>query len=147
MTSIGTSKVLNAILCDDIRAEAATNKHILIGTLSGDIKISGDLPAVIQLGLYVELWVPVGSHEIDIRFSGPGKGEAIIKGVISQREDDYANLIVPRMNVLMEREGVFRVDSRVADGRWVNLVKKRVSAAPTDSPQPSELSLPAAQEA
>jgi hypothetical protein len=144
MKKFGALKVTAAILCDDVRKEADTNKHILIGTYSGDIQLNAPFPATMPLAIYFELVVPPGHHDVDVRLSGPGKGSGIIKAIIDQiGEQPMATLVVPRLEVFMEKAGIFAVDIRGNGGRWVNVMKKKVSSTVLE--QPSEQSPPGAQ--
>jgi hypothetical protein len=146
MQRFGDLRVQNALICDDVRREAETGKHILIGTYSGDIVLNGAVPAHMVLGLYFELLVPPGRHEVELQLSGPGKGSGIIKAVIEQPAGErVATLIVPRLEIFMEKAGTFKVDIRAAGGRWQNVIKKSVSS--NASGPPSEQSPPAAPEA
>ena len=145
MKSIGSLKLVTAMLCDDIRKEDRTNKYILIGTYSGDIHVGAPLPQHALFAIYLEFLVPVGDHEIDLRVSGPGSGKAILKARITQEKEGAGVIASPRMDLELEREGYLRFDARVAGGKWTNVLKKRVSG-PTSSPQPSEQSPPDAPE-
>lgn len=128
---IGPITIVNAVLCDDVRSEANTSKHMLIGTYSGDIRVGGDLPAQIPLSLYLELDGPVGAHDVELRLSGPGKGKATLQGRLEQEEAGASTLVLSRAYITMEKEGVFKIDIRLREGgRWVNLVKKSVLSVP-----------------
>lgn len=140
----GALEVRNVILCDDVRQESGTNKYILIGTYSGDIKIAAALPVSIQLSVYVETTVPAGDHNIEIRFSGPGPEWAVVEAQMEKAFAGAGTLVMPRFNLLMAREGILKVDIRMkGDKRWVSILKKHVSS--TVSEQPSEQSPPDAQ--
>jgi hypothetical protein len=138
-------KVINAILCDDVRKEAGTNKHILIGTYSGDVRVGAELPKHSRFAVYLELFVPRGEHSLEMRFSGPGDESATMSAEIAQPVDGAAVLATPSMEVYLEREGVFRVDLKFGDGRWKCVLKKRVISRSIETQQPSEQSLDDAQ--
>lgn len=132
MTKIGKLKVTNAILCDDIRKEQGTNKAILIGVYSGDLVLP-TIPADVQLAVYLELVAPAGAYVVEIKFSGPQKGHAIMKATLETARDGIGTIASPRVGINMAQEGVFRIDARVNEGRWTNLISKRViqGAVPT----------------
>lgn len=143
MVSIGQIRIRNAVLCEDVREEVRTNKHILIGTFSGDIRFGGPLPAPAQFALYLDIQAPAGFHPFEIRFSGPGPGSAVLDAAINMGENGYGTITTPRMNITMQEEGIFRLDGRIPGGRWINIFKKRVYVDPAiASPPPSEQSLP-----
>jgi hypothetical protein len=147
MVSIGPLKFQNALLCEDVREEAGTSKHILIGTFSGDIRIGGTLPAVAQFALYLDILAPGGDYEFELRFSGPGAGSATLGAKLQMVATGYGTITTSRMQILLEKEGILRIDGRIAGGRWVNILKKRVFSDPSIvSQRPFEPPQPGAQE-
>ena len=145
MVSVGALKIRNAILCDDVRQEQGNNKHILIGVYSGDIVLS-DIPAQIQLAFYIEIAAPEGHYDMQIRLSGPQKGEeAILPAAFDHSGKDVATLASPRIGISMTAEGAFKIDLRVGEGRWTNIISKSVSVNPNVLQGLSEQSPPDAQ--
>lgn len=125
MKRIGNLKIGNALLCEDVRKED-NGKQILIGVFPGDLLIP-DFPAQVQLAFYIELIAPAGVTELEIRMSGPQKGRAILRAKIDHEMEGPAAVATPKISVLMEKEGIFRIDARVPDGHWSNLITKKVS--------------------
>lgn len=132
------------MLCDDIRQEARTNKYMLIGTYSGNIRVGAPLPVRCPLALYVELYVPAGTHHLELRISGPGKGSAILNAEIHHEEEGVGVIATPRLEIELEKEGYLRFDARISGGRWTNLLKKLVFYRPNDAEQLSGQSQPVA---
>lgn len=145
MTKVGDINILNAILCDDIRQEFGNNKLILIGVYSGDVVLS-QIPAEILMAFYVELQAPVGRHEIEIRLSGPQKGEGIFNATFESEGSGIGTLASPRIGINMAEEGTFRIDFRKGEGRWVNIISKKIILSPNALPRPSAQSLLDVQE-
>jgi hypothetical protein len=143
MISVGPLKFGNAILCDDIRREEGNNKYILIGIYSGDIILS-NMPAEFQLAFYIEIFAPAGHYDLQIRLSGPQKGaEAILPTSFDHAGgDQVGTLASPRIGLTMTEEGTFKIDARVGEGRWKNIIVKKVIVTPNASPQLSEQSPP-----
>jgi hypothetical protein len=154
MTKVGNVELASAILCEDIRQEKS-EKLILIGVFTGNIFID-KVPADLPFALFVPgVSSKPGPSEIQIRYSGPGRGRAIIRAVLqTTKENEVVNLIVPRLTVHMECEGTFKVDVRTDQGRWRPIVRKEIelkqglwSLVPsTASVPPSEQSLTDAEE-
>lgn len=125
MKRVGNFIIGNAVLCEDVRKED-NGKQILIGVFPGDLLIP-DFPAPIQLAVYIELIAPAGVNEMEIRMSGPQKGTAILRAKIDHEKEGPAAIATQRIGIVMEKEGIFRIDARVPDGRWSNLITKKVS--------------------
>lgn len=130
MIETGTVTVLNKILCEDVRQEQ-NNKHILIGVYSGDMLV-GELPANVQLSFYLELaFKSPGDQILHLRLSGPGKRTAELKMAAQVTEIGTPSAVTsPRFEVLMDQEGVFRLDLSDDGVQWVTLIEKRVIHQP-----------------
>lgn len=142
-------QVRNALLCEDVRQEK-TEKFFLIGVFSGDIIIS-KVPARVAIALYMEGALErAGTTNIQIRFSGPGEGEGIVGAEFATSTDGERVVIpIPRLELLFEEAGTFRVDISDDDHTWVTVIEKKVVVTDrvltpfaAETPQPSEQSPP-----
>jgi hypothetical protein len=106
--------------------------------LFSDIGVS-ELPIETLLSFYIELQAPAGSYNIEIRLSGPQeKAEAILKARFeSNNANANGTIASPRVGVTMIEVGIFCLDARISEGRWTNLLSKRVSVDPNALQQPS----------
>lgn len=131
MKRVGALKIKTAILCDDVRTEAETNKIFLIGVYTGAILLPR-FPANVFLSFFWEVVVPPGKHKIEIRLSGPGKGSAVLEAHVEAGRAGEATLATPRLNVYMDEPGVFKIQARQpGQKRWVTIIEKAVE--PNDS--------------
>ena len=152
MTKVGNFQFGSAVLCEDIRQEKS-EKLIFVGVFSGEIFVE-KLPAEIAIALYTPgIALAPGTSDVHLRFSGPGEGKAILTiRFATDVERAPLNLIVPRLSVQMECEGIFRIDVSADKRHWKSLVKRTVgvkaglwSIVPSIAPlPPSEQSPPAA---
>lgn len=120
---LGPLKVNFAILCDDIRRET-NNKYSLMGVLQGDVLIAS-FPSQIGLAIFSEMEGPAGRYQMELRLSGPGKQSAILDSLIDHQSDGLIALATPRIDLLADKPGRFRVDVRIDGGKWVNLISKK----------------------
>lgn len=126
MRKIGSIEIINLVICDDVRTEADSNKHILVGTYSGDF-LMPSIPATVLIASYFDCKVPDGKHQLEIKYSGPGKGQAVFQAEIEHPHGGGgATIVLQRIGVNFEKEGIFRISGRVPGGRWNRLVEKKV---------------------
>lgn len=127
MTRVGNLDLASAILCEDIRQEKS-EKFFLIGVFSGDIFVA-NIPAELPLALYMPAVARTpGKSEIQLRYSGPGKGKAIIIAEIaSTAENEFVTIALPRLSVHLECEGTFKIDVSADGKRWKPIVRKKIS--------------------
>ena len=130
MTRFKNFEVENAILCEDIRQEV-NNKKTLVGVYAGDILISS-LPAPIDLAFYLDgKAFDRELFRIEVRLSGPGKSKAIAMLELGATGESLGiAMITPRMQVLFEREGMFKIAIRDPDQSWKTIISKRVILRP-----------------
>lgn len=123
-------EIKNVILCEDVRQERS-NKFTLIGVFSGDVQVES-LPANVSIAVFMEGNVRRdGRIEINLRFSGPGDVEAILKTtVVPTRAGEPFTIAVPRLTILMESEGEFHIDVAEGDGDWVPALTKNILIGP-----------------
>ncbi len=128
-------KVKNAIFCEDIREEKS-NKHILIGVFSGGVNVV-KIPATIKVAVYAQIEIKGDvPKEIFIKFSGPGKGQAILKVevVVDETESQkYVTIATSSFGVNIEKEGILRVEMGEAEDKLQLVLEKSVNLNP-DSP-------------
>lgn len=143
----GGFRVGNALLCEDVRQEK-TEKFILVGVFSGDILI-GKVPSRVAIALYMDgVLERAGATEVQIRFSGPGEGEGIVGAeFVTSSDGERVVIPVPRVELLFEAAGTFRVEVSDDDQTWTTVIEKKVvltdrvlTAFATEAPQPSEQS-------
>src|SRR5437879_3808001 len=120
--------IRNAILCEDVRQEKS-NKFILIGVFANNILV-GDTPASVAVALYIEAVSKVASGELFLRYSGPGEGSALIglNYTASQKDasfDPVITIVAPRIDVLMEKEGTFKIELSEDQRSWHTLVETK----------------------
>lgn len=130
----------NFIICDDVRQE--TNmKHLLIGVYSGDIVIA-EVGIYLTLCFYFELLVKnAGQYGIKLRISGPGDGAGELEvKFMTDRADMTVVLPSVRMDFLMDREGVFKIEFSEDGDEWHSVCEKKVLL--TDTPIPSAIVSP-----
>ena len=149
MINVGNIGIRNCILCEDIRQEKS-EKFILAGVFSGDIYVE-KMPANIPLAFFLlgNVRKP-GETKLWLKLSGPGKGSAVIEASITSTvENEEATMVLPRMEILMESEGVFKLEASSNNKTWTTLSEKKVnqktglwSLNPTVVEQPSEQSQP-----
>jgi len=134
MTRGSKLKTENAILCEDIRREEGTGKGMLIGVFSGDI-IVPELPGNVQLAIYLEVKASPGEHTAQLRLSGPqkGKGMHATLAAVFDGGDTGGNAVIatPKFGILMQSEGVFKVEGQVDGGPWSTLISKKVILRPS----------------
>lgn len=124
-------KITSAILCEEVRVEK-NNKYMILGVYAADILVS-DIPAQTPLCFYVEFKSPQQEGDMFFRFSGPGKGVAKLKvhykksGVAGA---DSVAIAAPRMEVVLEQEGVFKLDWSEDGKSWKSLLSRRVIKSP-----------------
>lgn len=134
-------EIVKSLLCEDVREEI-NNKHTLIGVYIGDVLISR-IPGNMSIALFVELDVKKeGKQSIQLRLSGPGDHEAVLNADLNFIGVGSSTLKTPRIELLVDKEGIFRIDLSEDGETWINLIEKSVTLnpAPSASPQPSEQS-------
>ena len=138
------------IACEDIREERL-GKHTLVGVYSGDgIKVS-QMPGNIAIACFMEIEITKpGVHDLNLRLSGPGDHNALLKAQMNF-ESALGNGVIatPRIDLLIDEEGIFRLDIGSDELGWVNLITRKITLDPSISTsplRPSEQSQPGALE-
>ena len=128
MIRVGNLTFKNAILCEEVRQEK-NNKFILLGVFSGDILVE-EIPANLGLSFYLEAIIAKpGPTNLWLKMSGPSEeDEALIEARMEAASaGTAATIALPRMDVLMRGEGVFRLSASQDEKDWVTLIEKKVS--------------------
>ena len=127
MTKLSGIVLGNRILCEDIRQEKS-NKYILIGVYAGDILVNA-IPANISLSFYLEfIGAKIGNNYLSLKISGPGEGQVIINlNYETEKNDTPITVVTPRMEVLLDCEGMIRVEISSDGEDWTSLIEKSVS--------------------
>lgn len=116
----------NAVLCDDIRPERDTNKHILIGVFSGDLVVP-EFPATLAPALYVEYWAQrKGKFEFSISYSWQGKNIVPIRGRLETLEEGVVVLVLPQAVMEVSEPTRLEVSMTVGTDAPIALVSKKV---------------------
>lgn len=139
-------EIVLAIACEDIREEKS-GKHTLVGVYSGDAIQISQIPGNMAIACFIEASVTqAGKHDMSIRISGPGDHEATLKARLEfPAEKGTAVIATPRVDLLVDSEGVFRMDISSNEQSWVNLITRQISLNPSlanERQQPSEQSQP-----
>lgn len=123
--------VNHALLCEDIREEK-TGKHTLVGVYSGDVDISG-IPGTMAIALYIELQVIIpGKYELSLRLSGPGEHSATLKANLAlEKNNKFAILATPRIDLLVDREGILKIEMSMDGQVWTSLLEKKITLNPS----------------
>lgn len=127
MINVGNICFRNCILCEDIRQEKS-EKFILSGVFPGDILVD-KIPAKISIAFYLDTTVTQpGETNLLLRMSGPGEGSVVISANVSSTvENEVGTMALPRMEVSMQSEGVFRLEASAdQEGTWTTLIEKNV---------------------
>jgi hypothetical protein len=105
--------------------------------------------------MYIETLVEhAGEQKFWLRLSGPGDGHFTLQLTAAiVQEGQFASMITPRLDVMMECEGVLRIEVSADQKEWRPLIEKPVTQSenlwtltpPIALPQPIEQSPPAAQ--
>jgi hypothetical protein len=139
-------KITLCLACEDIREEKH-GKHSLMGLYTGDILIS-DIPGNVPMAFFMEFEVKdPGKHLFWLRLSGPGEHNATLRAEVELPQSGaLAVLKTPRIDLLVDAEGIFTFDISTDNENWENLLRKEFSLASLSngSLQPSEQSQPAA---
>ena len=139
-----------AIACEDIREEKL-GKHTLVGVYAGDEIQLAQIPGNIAIACFIEAIVlEPGPFEMSMRLSGPGDHQALLKAMLDfPMLKGTAVIATPRIDLLVDSEGMFRIDIGSEERGWTNVVKRKISLNPgllsNVQQQPSEQSQPAAQ--
>ena len=131
-------RIGNALLCDIVYHDRATNKVVLAGVFSGSISL-GEVPAAFNASLYAEYWPSkLGPTEVDIQFLVNGElvGGAKIHIDVTDLESP-AILIVPNYQFVIVASGEIVARAIVASGKTLPIFSKKIEVkASTVSPQP-----------
>jgi hypothetical protein len=135
-----TVKVINAIVCEDIRFEVG-NKVTLVGVIAGDI-FTEALPLKMPIAIYIELSSPEsGSFPLNLELI---VGEKVIRKIESAMdvEDPLQTgvLALPKWQVAAENDTDLCVRISFGD-EWQTIIQKRIKKADLATlPPPSALS-------
>lgn len=124
--------IKNVIVCEDIREELR-GKHSLIGVYSGDeIQIS-QIPGNIAISCFIEVKVNIsGAYDMNLRLRGPGKHSALLKARLNFHEvGKLAVIPTPRLDIRVDREGIFKIDIGSTELGWTNIVKREIVLNPS----------------
>lgn len=139
-----------AIVCEDIREEKL-GKHTLVGVYAGDEIQLAQIPGNIAIACFIEAIVlEPGPFEMTMRLSGPGEHQALLKAMLDfPASKGTAIIATPRIDLLVDTEGVFQIDMGSDERGWTNIVTRKISLNPgllaNVQQQPSGQSLPADQ--
>jgi len=117
----------NVILCDHAYADRLSNKAIIAGVYSGDILLSS-VPGIVRFSIYAE-YIPdndgdqVITLDIHLDRKRVAGGELKISGGIAGVP---AMLLVPPVEINIERPSLFELRAYIDGGRPVNILKKRL---------------------
>jgi hypothetical protein len=125
----------NVVLCDVVYTDKDTNKAILAGVYSGDIRV-GELPATFPAAIYAEYWPEKsGNISIDLMVFINGAQTGGAKMEVSEVERDAVSmLVVPSYQFAFEKSGTLELRASV-DGAdpAVILTKKLQLIRPTST--------------
>lgn len=139
-----------AIACEDIREEKL-GKHTLVGVYAGDEIQLAQIPGNIAIACFIEAIVlEPGPFEMTMRLSGPGDYQALLKAMLDfPASKGTAIIATPRIDLLVDSEGMFRIDIGSDERGWTNVVTRKISLnsglLANVQPPPSGQSQPAAR--
>ena len=121
-------RLVSALLCEDARKDIA-GKDILIGVYSGNIlveRLPGKMP--------ITAWFNLDVHgpcifAIEVRVLDPTERETI-RGKMKlnvKAEKDSVSTSLPIFLMDIEKEGFIRVQIRRENGKWRNVIKKKIT--------------------
>ena len=120
-----TPNFVAVVLCEDIRDELG-NKKSLMGVIAGDI-IVAELPAVIQLALFSLYQRPnLESAQIDLTLLQDEEEIAKARVAIPAGGTYIASAIIPKSLLRFERECVFSIKAKFADGPETKIAEKKI---------------------
>lgn len=116
-----------AIVCEDIREEKR-GKHTLVGVYSGDEIQLAQIPGNIAIACFIEAVVlEPGPFELTMRLSGPGEHQALLKAMLDLPSTEGTAIIAtPRIDLLVDTEGVFQIDIGSDERGWTNVVTRKI---------------------
>lgn len=119
-------KVLNVLLCDDIRQEA-NGKYIVIGIYSGDVLVP-EFPTQLVFATYIE-FVPerAGEQQFHFRLVGPDGPMAGVQGKFGVAEaGPHVALPIPGLPVSIKQPCDMLVQVSFDGQNWTTALKKPV---------------------
>ena len=129
---LGNAEVRAAILCEQVRPEIG-NKMTVVGVFSADIMVPS-FPATFLLSVYMELTIKTLGHtHYQVRFTSPTDtpAEAVLDLQASFDELGGSAVPMPQIPVTCERPGQLKIEIRVVDQIWHDLIVREVVAAPS----------------
>ncbi len=126
-------KVINAVVCDDVRKEA-TGKHIIIGVYPHDMLVRS-FPATIAPALWVQFFVQHrGEVKIEFRTrvkAQPKKRARFALATFNIEDPSKMNtLTLPPVPVEINEQGLLLFEVREKDGRWKKVREIPISQTP-----------------
>lgn len=117
----------NAVLfCDDVRRET-TGKDILIGVYGGDILVNS-FPQWLPLAIWAEIEAEKpGHHTLLFRLTYADNPPLNMKAEMNVSGEGPSGVSLPRLEVLVESEGVLALEVRRNNEEpWCELKRKQV---------------------
>jgi hypothetical protein len=114
-------KILNAILCEDIRMEI-TGKFSLAGVFGSDmavLQLQGPFPC----GVFAEMLPEeLGQYNCDFRVIDASSKE-LIRGMIpiNTMSTERQPLVLGPFNLVVSKHGEVKFQWRIGEGRWVSI--------------------------
>lgn len=126
-------KIVNAIICDDVRKEI-TNKFIIIGVYSNDI-VFPSFPSNANLSLYSDIFIrKQGDFTLNVRILLDGK--MIIGAEVqaqNNKPEQLTSLILPPMTMSFPNECTLSFEISHDNKTWIRLASRRVIKGKTVS--------------
>jgi hypothetical protein len=126
-----TAKIVNAIICEDVRIER-NGKQIIIGVYSSDI-IVPETPALVPIMLWLQI-DDVGREPEEYEFTGSMSDTDFVTGkfsVATGADSGRATISLGQFPLTIEREGTLKFDVKPAkNGRWKTAISMDVKLRP-----------------
>lgn len=136
-------KIMNAILCEDVRREV-NGKHTIVGAVSEGLNIAS-FPGQIRVAVYLELaLVNAGEHSLYIRLSYSKVAPVVIQvDLQTETKNTVAGIGVPSFNLPVTAPGWIVLEISEDEQKWRRVLRRPVGVGPI--PFPSVLPPPDAQ--
>ena len=140
----GQVKLLQALICDDVRREF-NGKEIIIGVYQDEIILEA-LPATIELSLWMRLKMPDDKdHPAEFRAVDPQGTEVVRTPPLplhAQRPQDQLSVVLPPAPLLLKAPGRLSFQWRLVGGEWAEIVSIRVKKGEIALPPGLEIRSP-----
>lgn len=117
----------NCLLADNVYVDRDTNKVVVAGMYSGDIRM-GALPSSINVSFYLECWIADSAeHEVDVKIllNGDQLGGVVIK-IRSADPETPAVLASPVIHMSIQKEGALELRATADGGKSKRLLFKKI---------------------